>query len=175
MGRRATSTVLLTLVVTLLGCGRQASDATVEEIARFPLDSLEGVLTRSGIELDSEVTSDGNGSVRITASEPTVARLFEVADPGVENARLIYRARLRTEDVAGQVYLEMWCHFEGRGEYFSRGLHSPLSGSVDWTTQEIPFFLQAGQSPDLLKLNVVVTGPGSVWVDDIVVSKGPLE
>lgn len=166
---------LLTLLVTLIGCSQQASDAMVEEIARFPLDSLEGVLTRSGIELDSEVTSDGNGSVRITAVGQTVARLFEVPDPGVENARLLYRARLRTEDVAGQVYLEMWCHFEGKGEFFSRGLHSPLSGSVDWTTQEIPFFLQAGESPDLLKLNVVVTGPGSVWVDDIVLSKGPLQ
>ncbi len=175
MRERATLPALLTLLVTLVGCGQQTGDATVEEIARFPLDSLEGVLTRSGIELDSEVTSDGNGSVRITAVGQTVARLFEVPDPGVENARLLYRARLRTENVAGQVYLEMWCHFEGKGEFFSRGLHSPLSGSVDWTTQEIPFFLQAGENPDLLKLNVVVTGPGSVWVDDIVLSKGPLQ
>jgi hypothetical protein len=60
------------------------------------------------------------------------------------------------------------------GEFFSRGLHSPLSGSVDWTTQEIPFLLQPGQKPELIKLNLVVNGTGTVWIDDIHLLKGPL-
>jgi hypothetical protein len=46
-----------------------------------------------------------------------------------------------------------------------------LSGTVDWTTQEIPFFLQQGQNPDTVKLNVVVEGEGTVWIDDVVLSK----
>jgi hypothetical protein len=69
----------------------------------------------------------------------------------------------------------MWCHFPGLGEFFSRGLHAPLSGSVEWTMQEIPFFLQQGQNPDVVKLNVVVNGKGTVWVDDVVLSKSSLE
>jgi hypothetical protein len=40
-------------------------------------------------------------------------RLFEVGDIDIENARLIYQARIRTEGVEGQVYLEMGCLFSG--------------------------------------------------------------
>ena len=85
----------------------------------------------------------------------------------IEKARLVYRARVRTENVTGQVFLEMWCRFPGKGEYFSRALDQALSGTVGWTTLEAPFILQAGQTPDLVQLNVVVDGTGTVWVDDI--------
>ena len=101
-------------------------------------------------------------------------RLYELGDIDVENARLIYQARLRTEEVSGQVYLEMWCHFPGKGQFFSRGLESPLSGSTEWTTEEIPFFLKKGQNPDDIKLNLVINGTGTVWIDDIRLLKGPL-
>lgn len=175
MRNRVLLAILLVLQILVSGCGRSQPAAEAEEIARFPIDSLDGLVTRSGVELDTEVTSDGNGSLRIAAAEPTVVRLFELEEIDVENARLSYRARLRTEEVDGQAYLEMWCLFEGEGEFFSRGLHAPLSGTIDWTLQEIPFFLQAGQNPDLVRLNVVIDGSGTLWVDDLVVSKGPLE
>ena len=100
--------------------------------------------------------------------------LFECGNIDIENARLIYQARLRTEDVKGQVYLEMWCYFTGKGQFFSRGLDSPLSVSTEWTTQETPFFLKKGENPDDIKLNLVINGTGTVWIDDIRVLKGPL-
>ena len=50
-----------------------------------------------------------NGSLRITTSKPTTVRLYETGDIDIENARLIYQAKLRTEGVEGQVYIEMWC------------------------------------------------------------------
>lgn len=128
---------------------------------------LSGVLTRSGVELDRQVTSDGDGSIKIVAAEPTTVRLFEVDQIDVEDARLIYRARLRAEKVDGQVYLEMWCRFPGSGEFFSRALHDPISGSTEWVSQETPFFLKEGEKPDLVKLNVVIDGTGTVWVDDV--------
>jgi len=53
------------------------------------------------------VSSDGNASLRIDAPEPTLVQLFELGDINVENARLIYQAKVRTEGVEGQVYLEM--------------------------------------------------------------------
>lgn len=55
----------------------------------------------------------------------------------LENARLIYQAKLRTKDLEEQAYLEMLCSFPDKGEFFSRGLASPLSGTTDWTTQQI--------------------------------------
>ena len=107
--------------------------------------------------------------------EPTVIRLFETGDIDIEDARLIYQAKVRTEGVQGQVFLEMWCHFPGKGEFFSRGLQSPVSGTTEWTSVETPFFLQKGENPDNVKLNLVIDGTGTVWIDDIRLIKGPLK
>jgi hypothetical protein len=76
--------------------------------------------------------------------------------------------------VQGQAYLEMWCRFPGKGEFFSRALQAPLSGTVEWSSQETPFFLKKGEDPDEIKLNLVVNGTGTVWIDDIRLIKGPL-
>jgi hypothetical protein len=136
---------------------------------------MEEIITQSGVQIDKAVSSDGKGSLRITATEPTVVRLFEVGDIDVANARLIYQAKVRTENVEGKVYLEMWCHFPGKGEFFSRGLQTPLTGTTEWTTEETPFFLQKGENPDNVKLNLIIEGKGTAWIDDIRLLKGPLK
>ena len=157
----------------ILGCSLSAQDAV--ELKKFPVDSLDGVLTRNGVQLDKQNSSDGKGSLRIIAGQPLTVRLFEVSGIDVDDARLIYRAKVRTENVDGLVYLEMWCHFPGKGEFFSRGLQTPLSGTTNWTTEETPFFLKKGEKPDSIKLNLVVKGKGTAWIDDIRLLKGPLQ
>ena len=147
----------------------------VTEMRRFPLDNTEGLITQAGVQVDKQISSDGNGSLRIEATKPTTVRLFETGDIDIENARLIYQARVRTENVEGQVYLEMWCHFEGVGDFFSKGLAMPLTGITGWTTEETPFLLKKGQNPDNVKLNLVINGKGTVWIDDIRLLKGPLK
>ncbi len=164
---------LIFFLPLLAGCQKAGIDS--EKIKEFPMNSIDGVITRSDVTFDKGISSDGNGSLRINVSQPTTIRLYEVKDINVENARLIYRARLKTENIKGQAYLEMWCVFPGMGEYFSRSLQSPLSGTLDWTTQETPFFLQKGQKPELVKLNIVINGQGTVWIDDISLLKGPLK
>lgn len=170
--RLATDGIAAILVVVLVGCSQPS--APVAELKRFPLDNLDGVITQSDVQLDKDVSGDGNGSLQVTATEPTVVRLFELGDIDIENARLIYQAKLRTKDLEGQAYLEMLCSFPGKGEFFSRGLASPLSGTTDWTTQQTPFFLQKGENPDNVKLNLVIKGKGTAWIDDIRVMQGPL-
>jgi hypothetical protein len=160
------------LISVLVGCSKTSNE--VIELKRFPIDTMEGIITQSGVEIDKGISSDGNGSLKITATGPTVVRLFELGDIDIENARLIYQARVRTEGIEGQVYLEMWCHFPGKGEFFSRGLQTPLTGTTNWTTEETPFFLKKGENPDNVKLNLVINGKGTAWIDDIRVLKGPL-
>ena len=163
----------MSLIFVLVGCSKTPQE--VVELKKFPIDSLEGIITQSGVQFDKEVSSDGNGSLKIIATEPTVVRLFELGDIDIENARLIYQAKVRTEGVEGQVYLEMWCHFLGKGEFFSRGLQTPLTGTTNWTTEETPFFLKKGENPDNVKLNLVINGKGTAWIDDIRVLKSPLQ
>jgi hypothetical protein len=150
-------------------------EIATSELKQYSLDSTEGVLTQSGVTIDRQISSDGNGSLRIEATKPTTIRLFETGDIDIEEASLIYQAHVRTENVEGQVYLEMWCHIAGLGDCFSRGLDRPLTGSTEWVTEDTPFFLEAGQNPDNVKLNLVINGKGTVWIDDIRLLKGPLK
>lgn len=138
-----------------------------EVLAHLAIDSADELITRSGVASDAAVTSDGHGAARIETTGPTTVRVAEIEMPPVEDTRLTYRARLRTEGLEGRAYLEMWCAFPGLGEYFSRALQDPISGSVDWVTQETPFFLEAGQRPSRVKLNLVIEGRGTVWLDDV--------
>jgi hypothetical protein len=165
--------VFILLIFVAAGCSRSSREVT--EIRSFPLDSLDGIITQSGAELDKENSSDGRGSLRIVTIEPTVVRLFETGDVDVENARILYEAKVRSEGVDGPVYLEMWCHFPGKGEFFSRNSQAALSGTSNWTSMSTPFFLKKGENPDNIKLNLVIEGKGTVWIDDIRLVKGPLE
>ena len=144
------------------------------ELKRFPIDSLDGVITRDGVRLDKASTVDGNGSLELKARRATTFRLFETGDLDVEDAVLIYRAQMKTRKVKGDAYLEMWCHFPGGGEYFSRGLQYALSGTNHWIRVETRFLLRKGENPDNVRLNVAITGSGKVWIDDIRLVKAPL-
>lgn len=160
------------MALFLVSCAQPSKEVT--ELRHFPIYSMQGIITQSGVQIDKQNSSDGNGSLRITVTKPTVVRLFETGDIDIENARLIYQAKVRTEGVEGQVYLEMWCHFPDKGEFFSRGLQTPLTGTTDWTTEETPFFLRKGENPDNVKLNLVINGKGTAWIDNVHLLKGPL-
>jgi hypothetical protein len=174
-GRRhvvAVASCLFFLVLS--GCGGEQAEVT--ELRSYPLNDLTGLMVESeSIMVDAENSSDGEGSLKIVASEPMTVALYEAGDIDIENAKLIYQAELMTEDLEGQAFLEMWCAFAGKGEYFSRGLDSAVKGTTEWTTRETPFFLKAGENPDNVKLNLVIDGTGTVWIDDIKLVKGPLE
>ena len=164
--------VFIAIVFTSTGCTQQPVQLT--ELKHFPVNSIDEIITKSGVVIDREISSDGNGSLRVDASDKTVVRLFEVSGIDIENARLVYQAKVRTENVKGQVFLEMLCGFSGQGEFFSRSIQTPLTGTTDWTTEETPFFLQKGQNPDYVKLNLVVDGKGTAWIDDVRLIKGSL-
>ncbi len=166
MWLRYTSVATLILLTGMAAsCSRPTSRDIVLE--KFSCDSLDGVIHQAGIAVDNRVKKEGDGALRISFTEPVVARLFETGDIDVENSALVYLAKVRTEGILGRVYLEMSCHFEGKGEFFSRGPDTTLSGTTKWTQLEIPFFLKLGENPDDVKLNLVCEGTGIVWVDDV--------
>jgi hypothetical protein len=124
-------------------------------------------VTQSGIRAEQ-------GAWRIDATGKQTIRLFEVEDPGVEQCLLTYRAELKAESLNGSAYLEMWCRFPGRGEFFSKGYQQAVSGTVNWSRYEIPFYLKRGQQPDLVKLNLAVEGSGTVWLRKLELLQTPL-
>lgn len=173
MTRAAGVAVLALLLAATAACDRRPS-SKAETLRAYPLDSLEGIVTLTGAAYDSLQSTDGRGSLRYDVKAPTTIRLVEAKDPGVEAAVLYYRAALRVQDFEGKAYLEMWVRVPGMGEFFSKGFQSTLSGTSGWMSVEIPFVLREGQRADLVRLNVVADGTGTLWVDDLRLLAGEL-
>jgi len=148
-----------------------SSLATADDLRRLPLDDASTIGTT--IQTDTKVKTEGKGSIKITTQWPTTICLGEVSDLGVENAKLVYRAKLRSE-LDGIAFLEMWAHVGG-GQYFSKGMNDPITDKSDWKSISVAFIFKKGQRPDKVTLNIVINGRGTVWVDEVVLSKEPLE
>jgi len=156
------------LVILFISCNVQPEKS---ELKYFPINDLNGVITQTEIQIDKNISDDGNGSIRIEAAEPLVIQLYSIDDVSVEETQVVYEANVKSERLNGQAYLEMWCVFKDKGEYFSRGFDSVISETSDWKTIRTVFNLKKGEIPDQIKLNVVVNGIGTVWIDDIHLSK----
>jgi len=160
--------------LSMIACISSQSQTPSVELKHFVLNSVEDVRATTGVSFDRQTSSDGKGSIRVDAAEPMIVPLFEVTDVAIENAVLIYQASLQSQKLDGKAFLEMWVRVPGKGEFFSRGLDRPITGTTSWMTIATPFFLQAGQKPDLIRLNLVVQGQGRVWIDDIRPMRAPL-
>jgi len=159
---------LLLILVALLLMGGPAS---AQELKRISLDDASTIGLQ--VQSDSAVKAEGKASIKITTKWPTTVCLAEVNGPDIENAKLVYKAKIKSE-LQGTAFLEMWAHVGG-GQYFSKGMNDPVQGKSDWKTIQTPFMFQKGQKPTKVTLNIVINGPGTVWVDDIVLSKEPLK
>ena len=162
------SAILKTILalVLLLVC----YPAFAEDLVKLSLDDISSLgLT---IESDPRVKVEGQSSIKITTRYPTTVCLGEVSGLDLENATLIYSARVKSQ-IDGTALLEMWVQVDS-GRYFSRGLNSTVKGNSDWRTIQTPFIFQKGQKPDRITINLIINGTGTVWVDDIVLSKAPI-
>lgn len=143
------------------------------ELLHIPVNSPISA-TSDQVRFDPRTSRDGNGAVLVNSREPLVVPLYDLGGLDIDNAQLVYQAWLRTEDVVGQAYLELRCVFEGQGEFSSQGLAQAVTGTHDWVRVETPFLLQRGQRPTRVRLNLVLSGRGRVWVDDIRLLRRPL-
>ena len=148
-----------------------SSPAYAQELKKINLDDASTIGTT--IQTDTRLKAEGNGSIKITAQWPTTICLGEVTGLDVENAKLLYRAKVKS-DLDGSAFLEMWAHVGG-GQYFSRGMNDVVTEKTDWKVIQTLFFFQKGQRPDKVTLNLVINGKGTVWIDDIVLGKEPLK
>jgi hypothetical protein len=165
---RKTSLVVAGIVAVAL---LVQSSAQAQELKKLSLDDASSIgLT---IQTDASVKTEGKASVKIMTAWPTTVCLGEVTGLAVEDAKLVFKAKVKTA-LEGDAFLEMWAHVGG-GQYFSKGMNDPAKGKSDWKTIQTPFMFQKGQKPDKVTLNIVINGKGTVWVDDIVLSKEPLK
>jgi len=139
-----------------------------------PAKTVQAFSTSSQPITQDGVMVEQNGW-RIDSRDKRTVRLFEVPQPGIELCMVTYRAQMKTANVQVGTYLEMWCRFPGQGEFFSKGLHHAVKGTTGWASYETPFYLMKGQRPDLIKLNLVCEGAGTVWLRNVELLQTPLE
>jgi hypothetical protein len=80
------------------------------ELKRLNLDDASSIGLK--IQTDSVIKVEGKGSVKITTLWPITVCLGEVTGLDIENAKLVYTARVRSE-LKGTAFLEMWAHVGG--------------------------------------------------------------
>jgi len=103
-------------------------------------------------------------------NQPKAVQLFVLATPGIKSICYAVRGSVRYENVSSGSYLEMWSLFPDGGACFSRTLDpsgpmGSLSGSADWRPFALPFLsTEKAGPPDRLEVNVVFTGPGTVYL-----------
>jgi hypothetical protein len=141
-----------------------------QELRKLNLDDISAVSPK--IQSDSSVKNEGKSSIKVTTGWPTTITIGEVTGLEIDNAKLVYRAKVKTE-LNGVAFLELWAHVGG-GQYFSKGMNDVVKGNSDWKSIQTPFMFQKGQKPSKVTLNLVINGVGTVWIDDVVLSKEPL-
>lgn len=150
-----------------------ASDAPPSPIATIDWAKLQ----EAGELKSGEIVTDGGVSrlkVVNTKTGTQTIPLCEIVAPAITTPSYAVRGKVRYENVVGVGFLEMWNHFKGGGQYFSRTMDtSGPMGMVTGTSPEREFILPfhtLGQAPAPTKLviNLVLNGPGTVEI-------GPLE
>ncbi len=166
----AIAAVALVLLAALTGC-KDKGPGKPSDIEYYACDSMDKVVPGDLVAFDPAFSSDGKGSLKVTVDQPATVNLFEVAAPGVENAKYIYRANVNMKDLLGDVNLQMVIHFKNGGEV---NAYQTVKGQGAWTPMEVFGIVQKGQKPDMVKLNLLISGQGSCWVDDVHLVQQPL-
>ena len=122
----------------------------------------------------SESASWHGNELEVKSNDAATQNLFDVELAQVEQCMIAYRFLIQSDDLRSSVYPELWCHIPEKGKFFSKGVDSKISGTNDWTQVEIPFCLERGQVADLLNLNLVFEGEGTVRLKDIEVTSTPV-
>ncbi len=66
--------------------------------------TADEIISRDTVEVQGK-------SWLVEVRESQVVRFFEVPEPDAEHCLLTYRAALKSKDLAGRAFLEMWCRF----------------------------------------------------------------
>ena len=112
--------------------------------------------------------------LEVTATEAGPVRLFEMPLDRIDQSVITYRYSIKADSLASNVYPEMWTRVAGSDEFFSRGLDDKVHGTFNWTSVEISAVVEKDEFADLVKLNVVFEGPGTIRLTGIEVLAMPV-
>ena len=157
-------------LVAFSGCKKDAPEPP-SQIDSRACDTLSWVRTPDRFALDETVFCEGKGALRFTAEQPATFPLFEIPYPPAENADLLLKAKVRGQDLAGVVSLQLAVKFPSGGEVLVQG---PAVCPTDWQEVQVTSPLPPGKKATAVGVNVIAEAMGgTVWIDDIRLIKIP--
>jgi hypothetical protein len=176
---------MVLLALGLLACGEDGPPAAEAppgavrapiEIAHYPLNA-DAVPSGADAVFDRDVSQDGGGSLRVvTGEDGGRLRLYRIDDVGPVDGALLYTGFLKSQDLQGMAYFELWCHPADGNPAFVRGVARRVEKSSDWKPQELSFSQpETCTDPVSVELNVVIQGAGTVWIDNLRLWDVPVE
>lgn len=129
--------------------------------------------------LDTGVSADGKGALKIASYTPgkKVVPMYVVKSVNTgERRRLAYRALVSTGDIRGQAYLQLAVKLAGEetpaiSENRVQAIRSATS--PQWVQLETAYFIPPGKTVEEARLNFVLDGLGTAWIDDLKLYKTP--
>jgi hypothetical protein len=174
MSKLARKALLVALSLALAG---HAAAQPAPRVFKWEELQKQGRLS-AGTVLPPETGSQGH-QLRIEngTSNPSSVTVLTIDRPQITTPRYRLSGRVRYEDVQGTGYLELWNHFPGGGQYFSRTLADQgpmmkLHGTSGWRSFVLPFDATGAPPPTRLVMNVVLQGRGNVYLGSLELSEG---
>lgn len=112
MKRYIAGIVAISVVIGLGVC----RSAKAKDFKKLSLDDPSSIGLK--IDRDAAVKVEGKASLKITTARPTTVCLGEVTGLNVEEAKLLFKAKVKN-DIEDDAFLEMWVQV-GSGQYFSK-------------------------------------------------------
>jgi hypothetical protein len=127
---------------------------------------------RTLISIDKDTTADGNGSIKVEAAHNALVTVADQENLSVAKDNTLWcTLKVKCAGVTQKAYLEMWCEVAEGRRAFSKGLDQLLIGDSEWKEIRLPMMVNGDFTVSRALVNVVIEGPGTVWVDEIKFSK----
>jgi len=148
-------------------CSAVLAQETVREISWTELDRDGDLKGGEIIPADDQAPFE---RLRIANRnpQPLTINILTIENPDVRGPAYAILGQVRTTDVEGRGYLEMWNHFPSGGAFFSRTLGDSgpmecLTGTSNWRDFTLPFLIgDKPMEPERLVINVVLPSRGTV-------------
>jgi hypothetical protein len=164
--RLTVSAFAVILLLLVSGCGEPSGPVL---IGSYPLDNRDGLLAeQESVDIDTEVSTDGGGSVHIYAENQMLVNLYELPTEDIAGNALVARCQMKSVTLAGGTTFELWV-FPEEGPVRSILKQCQNVGRTkDWQEVEVIFPLRDSEtSLKKLRLSLNLGGRGHLWVDDL--------
>ncbi len=155
-------TSLITIFMVILGFAVPGS-ASVVDLSNIVFDVSYKALTVT--EVEKTGGKDGKPALRVESPHSALVCIGEKSGLKIENETIWFQVQMKVSGVIrGGAYLEMWCEAKDGNRFFSRGLDQVMKGDSDWKEVKIPMRVQKGFEVQRVIMNVVLEGPGKIWI-----------